>query len=228
MRRSLALRLTIAFAAVGLGTAPLTAVAVNLAFGARFGTYVSAQEQARRGELVTALSASYRDQGRWSLGALAGLDPLAAMADEQVSVLGARGQLVWSSQSGASGTMGAMDRAMMGTPALGPAVPVPVVVAGARVGTALIRLPAAGPPALDQAFRPSVERLLLLSGIGAGLVAVLVGVFLARRVTAPVRALTDAARSLTAGQRSPRLADSAPDELGQMAAAFNTMANTAV
>jgi len=225
MRRSLALRLTIAFAAVGLGTAALTAVAVNLAFGARFGTYVSAQQQARRGELVTALSASYRDQGRWSPGALAGLDPLAAMADEQVSVLDAQGRLVWSSQSRASGAMGAMDQAMMGTPVLGPAVPVPVVVAGIRVGTALIRLPAAGPPALDQAFRASVERLLLLSGIGAGLVAVLVGIILARRVTAPVRALTTAARSLTAGQRSTRLQDSAPDELGQMAAAFNAMAD---
>ncbi|MHB1509296.1 MAG: sensor histidine kinase [Acidimicrobiales bacterium] len=225
MRRSLALRLTIAFAAVGLGTAALTAVAVNLAFGARFGTYVSAQQQARRGELVTALSASYRDQGRWNPSALAGLDPLAAMADEQVSVLDAQGRLVWSSQSGASGAMGSMDQAMMGTPVLGPAVPVPVAVAGTRVGTALIRLPASGPPALDQAFRASVERLLLLSGIGAGLVAVLVGILLARRVTAPVRALTAAAHSLTAGQRSARLPDSSPDELGQMAAAFNAMAD---
>ena len=225
MRRSLALRLTIAFAAVGLGTAALTAVAVNLAFGARFGSYVSAQAQARRGELVTALSASYRDQGRWSPSALAGLDPLAAMADEQASVLDTRGRLVWSSQSGASGAMATMDQAMMGTPALGPAVPVPVVVAGTRVGTALIRLPTSGPPALDQAFRASVERLLLLSGIGAGLAAVLVGILLARRVTAPVRALTAAARSLTAGQHSERLKATTPDELGEMAAAFNAMAD---
>jgi signal transduction histidine kinase len=225
MRRSLVLRLTIAFAAVGLGTAALTAMAVNLAFGARFGSYVSAQQQARRGELVTALSASYRDHGRWSPSTLASLDPLAAMASEQVSVLDAQGRLVWSSQSGRSGAMAAMDQAMMGTPVLGVAESVPVVVAGTRVGTALIRLPAAGPPALDQAFRASVERLLLLSGIGAGLVAVLVGILLARRVAAPVRALTTAARSLTAGQRSARLADSAPDELGQMAAAFNAMAD---
>ncbi len=225
MRRSLAVRLTLAFAAVGLGTAALTAVVVDFAFGARFASYVSAQQQARRGQLVAALSASYRDQGRWSPTALAGLDPLAAMADEQVSVLDARSRLVWSSQSGASGSMAAMDHAMMGTPALGPAVRVPVVVAGAQVGTALVRLPASGPPALDQAFQGSVERLLLLSGIGAGVAAVAVGVLLARRVTAPVRSLTAAARSLTAGQRPARLDAGSPDELGQMAAAFNAMAD---
>ncbi|MDA8286391.1 MAG: ATP-binding protein, partial [Actinomycetota bacterium] len=47
----------------------------------------------------------------------------------------------------------------------------------------------------------------------------------ARRVTAPVRSLTAAARALAGGQRAARLSEDAPDELGQMAAAFNTMAD---
>jgi signal transduction histidine kinase len=225
MRRSLALRLTLAVVSVGVGTAVLIAVAVNLAFGARFASYVSAQERARQSEVVAALGASYRAQGRWDPGALGFVDPLAAMAGEQVDVLDAHGQLVWTSTSGAGGAMGAMGRAMMGTAPLGPPVRVPVVVAGARVGTAVIRLPVAGPSALDQSFRASVERLLLFSGIGAALVAVLVGILLARRVTAPVRSLTAAACSLAAGQCSARLSDDAPDELGQMAAAFNAMAD---
>ena len=224
MRRSLALRLTLAVLSVGVGTAVLIAVAVNLAFGARFSSYVSAQERARQSEVVVALAASYRAQGRWDPSALGLVDPLAAMAGEQVSVLDAHGQLVWSSTAGSGSTMAAMSRAMMGTAPLGPTRQVPVVVAGTRVGTAVIRLPAAGPSPLDQSFRASVERLLLLSGIGAALVAVLVGILLARRVTAPVRSLTAAARSLAAGQRSARLSDDAPDELGQMAAAFNAMA----
>ncbi len=226
MRRSLALRLTLAFAAVGLGTAALAALVVNLAFGTRFATYVSAQQQARRGELVAALATSYRDQGRWNPSALRlSLNPLAAMADEEVSVLDTRGRLVWSSQSGANGSMAAMDPAMMGTPALGLAVRLQVRVAGTLVGTALVRLPSSGPPALDQTFRASIERLLLLTGIGVGLVAVLIGILVARRVTAPVRSLTRAARSLTAGQRSTRLRDTSPDEFGEMAAAFNAMAD---
>ena len=225
MRRSLTLRLTLAFVGVGLGTAALVALVVNLAFGARFDSYVSAQQQARRGELVAALATSYRDQGWWNPSALVSLDPLAAMADEEVSVLDARGRPVWSSQSGANGAMAAMDRAMMGTPDLGPAVRLSVTVAGAHVGTALIRLPARGPPALDEAFRASVERLLLLTGIGTGFLAVLVGILVARRVTAPVRSLTAAARALTAGQRSTRVQASAPDELGEMADAFNAMAD---
>ena len=225
MRRSLVLRLTLAFAAVGLGTAALIAVVVNVAFGARFGSYVSAEQQARRGELVGAIAASYRHEGRFSSSALVSLDPLAAMADEEVSVLDTRGRLVWSSGPGASGAMAAMDRAMMGTADLGPAVRLPVMVSDVRVGTALVRLPAAGPPPADQAFRSSIERLLLLTGIGAGLLSVLVGLLLARRVTAPVRALTSAARSLAGGERAARLRAGAPDELGEMAAAFNAMAD---
>ena len=225
MHRSLGLRLTLAVVAVGVGTAALIAVAVNLAFGARFSSYVSAQQQARQREVVTALAASYRAQGRWNASALGFVDPLAAMAGEQVSILDAHGQLVWSSTSGAGGAMAAMGRAMMGTAPLGSALRAPVVVTGTRVGTAVIRLPVAGPSPLDQSFRASVERLLLVSGIGAALVAVLVGILLARRVTAPVRSLTAAARSLAAGQRSARLSHEAPDELGQMAAAFNAMAD---
>jgi signal transduction histidine kinase len=225
MHRSLGLRLTLAVVAVGVGTAALIAVAVNLAFGARFSSYVSAQQQARQSEVVTALAASYRAQGRWDASALGFVDPLAAMAGEQVSVFGAHGQLVWSSSSGTGGAMAAMGQAMMRTAPLGPAVRVPVVVAGARVGTAVIRLPAAGPSPLDQSFRASVERLLLFSGIGAALLAALVGILLARRVTAPVRSLTAAARALAGGQRAARLSEDAPDELGQMAAAFNTMAD---
>ena len=210
---------------VGLGTAALIAVVVNVAFGIRFTSYVSAQQQARGGELVTALAASYRDERGWKPRALSSLDPLAAMADEEVSVLNARGRLVWSSHSGANYAMVAMDRAMMGTPALGTPSRISITVSGVRVGTALVRLPIAGPPAIDQAFRSSIDRLLLLSGMGAGLVAVLVGLVLARRVTAPVRSLTAAARSLTVGQRSARLQANSPDELGEMAAAFNAMAD---
>ncbi len=218
MRRSLALHLTLAFAAAGFGTAALIAVVVNLAFGARFTDYVSAQQQARRGELVAALAASYRDVRGRKPSALASLDPLAAVADEEVSVFNARGWLVWSSQAGTGGAMAAMDRALMGIPALGSASRVPIMVSGSRAGTALVRMPAAGPPAIGHAFRSSVERLVLLTGIGGGLAAVLVGIFLARRVAAPVR-------SLTAGQRSARLEHRAADELGEMAAAFNTMAD---
>ena len=240
MRRSLALRLTLAFAAVGLGTAALIAVVVNLAFGARFGGYVSAQQQASRSQLVAAIAASYRHDGHFSPSTLAALDPLAAMANEEVSVLDDRGRLVWSSQSGTSGAVATMDRAMMdsattdratmdrammGNLTFGPAVRLPIMVSGARVGTALVRMPVTGSPAIDEAFRSSIERLLVLTGIGAGLLAVLVGILLARRVTAPVRALTAAARSLTGGKRAERLVDSAPDELGEMAAAFNAMAD---
>jgi signal transduction histidine kinase len=70
-----------------------------------------------------------------------------------------------------------------------------------------------------------VNRLLLLGGIAAGLLALGLGVLLARRATAPARELTRAARALASGDRSHRVAVEAADEFGEMAHAFNAMAD---
>ncbi|MDQ6840126.1 MAG: ATP-binding protein, partial [Actinomycetota bacterium] len=94
-----------------------------------------------------------------------------------------------------------------------------------RVGTAEVRFPQTGPATPDRAFAAAVERSVAAAGLGAGLMAVIVGVLLARRVAAPVRDLTGAARALAGGQRSARLQPSSPDELGEMASAFNAMAD---
>jgi signal transduction histidine kinase len=224
MRRSLAFRLIFGFAVVGLGAAILTAVVVHLAFGSRFSKYVSAQQQNQAQQFVTALSTSYRQHGGWDSVALGNLYPLATMDQIHVDLINSQSQPVWSSSSAGQGSS-MMSPSMMGPVNLGPIERFSVMVAGKQVGTALLRLPETGPPAIDQAFLASVERLLVLASLGSGLVALLAGVLVAARVTAPVRALTRAARALAAGQRSVRLVEGSPDELGQMATAFNAMAD---
>ena len=228
MRRSFALRLTLAFAAVGVGAALLTTLIVNMAFGARFASYLSTQQHQRQSELLGAVAGSYR--GHWDPTVLADLAPAADMAGTALSVLDQHGALVWSSTLGSGNqTMAGMHRTMMGLPPLGPLGPprrLPVIVDGTQVGTAVIAVPAAAVPAADRAFQTSVDRLLVVAGLGVALVALATGAILARRVTAPVRALTDAASALSAGDRSARVARSSLDEIGQMSAAFNTMADT--
>ncbi len=222
MRRSFAFRLAAAFAGVGILAAALTALLVNFAFGTRFTSYLEQQQQARQQQLITALSDSYERMAGWSTTDLQSLQSLAIMDGGTLRLVDTSGQTVWD----AGGQMASMHRQMLGSGPLGPPKEMPVVVGGTTVGTAIIREPSPGLLPQDVSFRSAVNRLLLLGGILAGLIALVLGIVLARRATAPARELTRAARDLAAGDRSRRVDFEAPDELGEMAVAFNAMADT--
>lgn len=226
MRRSYALRLAAAFAGVGIAAAALTAILVNLAFGTRFTSYLQEQQHVRQEQLVVGLVDSYTRMGGWNTGDLLSLRELALMDGGTMRLVDESGTTVWDPSAGAGGQMAAMHREMMGSGPLGPEQRLPIRVQGAVVGTAIIRLPEPGLLPQDVSFRSSVNRLLLLGGIVAGIMALLLGFVLARRATAPARELTRAARALAAGDRSRRVDFKAPDELGEMALAFNAMAET--
>ncbi|MFB3739647.1 MAG: sensor histidine kinase [Candidatus Velamenicoccus archaeovorus] len=226
MRRSYALRLAAAFAGVGIAAAAVTAILVNLAFGTRFTSYLEDQQRARQEQLVADLARSYQANGGWDVTDLRSLRSLALMDGGTMLLLDTGGRVVWNAAAGAGGQMAAMHRRMMGSGPLGAERRLPVNVDGTAVGTAVIRLPRVGLLPQDTAFRASVNRLLLLGGVAAGTVALLLGLVLARRATAPARALTRAATALAAGDRSQRVDHEGDDELGEMARAFNSMADT--
>jgi two-component system sensor histidine kinase BaeS len=121
------------------------------------------------------------------------------------------------------GQMAEMHRQMMGSGALGPERRLPISVDGQQVGIAIVWLPATGLLPQDISFRASVNRLLLYGGLAAGFLALLLGVVLARRATAPARELAQAARAFASGDRGRRVAYDTPDEFGEMARAFNAM-----
>lgn len=226
MRRSYAFRLGAAFAGIGIAAAALTAILVNVAFGSRFTSYLQEQQQARQEQLVAGLAESYAKSGGWDPSDLRTLESLALMDGGTVRLVDADGNTVWDPSSGAGGRLSAMHRQMMGTGPLGPEQRLPIRVGGEVLGTAIVRLPKAGLLPQDVAFRSSVNHMLLVGGVVAGLAALVLGLVLARRATAPARALTRAARAMAAGDRSERVDFEAPDELGEMAEAFNAMADT--
>lgn len=225
MRRSFALRLAAAFAGVGLAAAALTAILVNLAFGTRFERYLEEQRQVRQEQLVAALQDSYVRMGGWNPADLASLAALVLMDGGTLRLEDAEGRTVWEPAAGAGSAMARMHRQMMGGGPLGPERRLPIEVDGSVVGTAVVRLPEPGVLPQDEAFRASVNRLLLAGGIAAGILALGLGVVLARRATVPARELTRAARALAAGDRSRRVTFEGTDEFGEMAQAFNRMAD---
>jgi two-component system, OmpR family, sensor histidine kinase BaeS len=223
MRRSFALRLAVAFAVVGIGAATLTAVLVNAAFDDRFTGYLDARQSQRVDVLVDALAESYRRGGVWDQHELHQIASVALMDGGTVTMHDVDGRPLWSAEAGPGAEL---HRQMMGTGPLGPSREVPVLVDGTVVGVASVALPLPGLLPADLTFRSSVNRLLVLAGGLSGVLALLAGVLIARRATAPSRQLTAAARDLAAGDRSRRVPTGRTDEFGDMAEAFNRMADT--
>jgi two-component system sensor histidine kinase BaeS len=77
---------------------------------------------------------------------------------------------------------------------------------------------------LFQNFQASFNEAMLLALLAAGLVAIVVSLFLSRGVVAPVRVLTTASRRIADGHFGERVQSAGSDELGQLAHSFNQMA----
>jgi signal transduction histidine kinase len=78
---------------------------------------------------------------------------------------------------------------------------------------------------IQAGFISAVNRSLLLAVGAAGLAALLLTIALSRRILGPIEALTAAARKLEQGDLSQRVAAHSKDEIGELARAFNAMAD---
>lgn len=227
MRRSYAVRLALAFAAVGVAAAAVTAILVNFVFGGLLTGYLDQQQQASEDRVVALLAGAYAQHHSWDTSGLDALAPSLKMEGAEVQVEDPSGRMVWDLASSQPGSMmGGMPQGMMGATSLGAARRLPVSVDGRTVGTAIIQLPATGSLPTDVTFRDAVTRMLLIGGLVAGVAAMGLGVLLARRATGPVRELTRAAQEFAAGNREQRVEHTSSDEFGAMAVAFNSMADS--
>lgn len=89
-----------------------------------------------------------------------------------------------------------------------------------------IALPPREPPPRtlpQQQFLENVTATLGLAAGGAALFAIVLGVVLARTITSPVRALTDAAQRVARGDLEQVVDVQSGDELGELATSFNRM-----
>ncbi|HEX4945686.1 MAG TPA: ATP-binding protein [Blastocatellia bacterium] len=77
----------------------------------------------------------------------------------------------------------------------------------------------------ESVFVGAVNRSLLWAGLLAGAAALLVTFALARRILGPIEALTSVVRRMERGDLSERVAVQANDEIGELARAFNAMAD---
>jgi signal transduction histidine kinase len=100
---------------------------------------------------------------------------------------------------------------------------IPIVADGRKVGTLVPTDPAVLTP-LEQDFLHSVQRAALVGGIVALAIAAVLGSLLAIQLASPLRRMIRATERIARGDLSQRLEVKTRDEIGQLARAFNHMA----
>jgi signal transduction histidine kinase len=78
---------------------------------------------------------------------------------------------------------------------------------------------------IEAGFVGAVNRSLVWSAVAAGVAALLLTLAFSRRILGPIEALTAAARTMEQGDLSRRVAVAGHDEIGELARAFNAMAD---
>jgi signal transduction histidine kinase len=237
VRRSLALKLTLAFLLVALTVALLVAVFIRLTSADQLNRLVVEQQRA---ELHTLLVNYYQTHGSW--------------VDVTAYVQRSHGEAIETTQPGVNGPPGDADDnhpgvghnqrqmfaladasgvVVMGAyPDFQPGYTVagdllaqgdPVVVKEKVVGTILTPKLRAGLNPEETAYLDRVTQALIFASGGAVLVALVVGLLLARTLTRPLQALTAASHRMASGELEQEVPVSSGDELGELAIAFNQM-----
>jgi len=212
-RDTLGLRLALAF----LGVA-LAAVALLAGLAAAFTSAdVSALAGRQRADLASAISVAAGaawDRGRtWASADLSPVLDLAAKTGVDLQIRDAAGRTVASSPGFATSAE--------------PISTAPIALRGRRIGTAVVAFTGSGLGAADNVLRDALLRAIAGAAGLAALLALTVGLGLARRITRPVARLIAVTRSMASGNRASRAGDiHAPGELRDLAAAFDHMADT--
>ena len=231
MKRSLALKLTLAFLLVAVAAAGLVTLFVRLSGAERLNQLLIEQNRA---ELKATLMDYYTLNGNWrgvedylrSTGNLPPLPPSPGGNNQPQPPLDRREMF------GLAGSDGMVILPLLPNFQRGMKVPKnvirkgePVEVDGEIVGTILSPPEPVNLNPEEQAYLKRTNQALWLATGSAVLVALIVGVFLARSLTSPVRALTQAAYRMTAGELAQQVRVASKDELGQLAQAFNQMSS---
>ena len=226
-------RILVSLLVVALVATAVTAGLSLLATSVYFANYASSQRRARARELATLFSIYYERAGSWE-----GVQAMLAFRSPAIGLHGPRkwgafaqggiaDRILLVDESGViiADSFGTLVGDKMGAGGYDSS---PVIVNGRTVGTVVLVPPPPEPSGTVATFENTFKRSVLLAALvaaGAGIVlSIALGASYSRDLTRRVSELAEASRRLAAGDLSARLPAGKPDELGQLAGAFNEMA----
>ena len=243
MPHSLAWKLSIAFILVALLASVLVGVSLHLVNPAQFNSLVITQQRAEfRAMVVDYYQAndSWKGVSAYIQQQFAATAEAVAAQSTAVPQIGGPGgdpvpgggpvQRDLRTQFGLADAQGTVVFSMMPELTIGAPAPANWLAQGEKIAlngnTVGISLTAPRPPNLspeESAYLQRINLALALASTGAFLVALLMGVLLARTLTQPLHALTQAAHRMAEGHLEQEVDQRSRDEIGQLAAAFNQM-----
>ena len=215
--RSISFKLILAFLGIGLVSIILLAMLARWNTRSEFIRFVSDQYEV---DLVASLSEHYQTSGSWDEAetVFAPADgnpqdehgphtPPFILTDPQGIILVANGGF------NAGDTVSAEELA----------TGAPIEVDGQTVGILVpMPMPFEGNPREEEFIQRTSQTLLFGAG-GAALIALLLGIFLSRTISRPIRELTRATHAIAQGDLQQQVDIRSRDELGELAQAFNKM-----
>ena len=104
----------------------------------------------------------------------------------------------------------------------------PILVNGKQVGIILTSNQPLGFLPDEALFLEHTNQALVFAILGALVIALILGIFLARTLTLPLRALTAATQRITQGELDQQVKVTSQDEIGKLAEAFNRLSQEVV
>lgn len=217
-------RLLFAFVLVAVSSVLVLTVAALIGVGQGFQVATQVNHEKAAASAAAAAGDAYRKASGWDGADLSRTSAVAEAAGAKLFVLDATGAPVGTpSGAGHVGQGQGQGQGKRVGPVGGEGVAnAPVVVAGARVGTVrLVFETGTGNRARDVAWW-----WITVAAVVALLIALLASWVVTRLITRPIKAMTSATRAFAAGDRQARAGVHGPGELGELARAFDSMADT--
>ncbi len=215
MFHSLRFRVLVALIVVIVVAVGMVAFFASQATTGEFRRYVERGGMIRHQRFEVFLAGYYGKNRGWP-GVQPLVEQMGQITGERIVLADGGGQIVADSANKLVGQTAGQDWAE------------PVAVIGLRgVPVGVVYTNPLGPADDPQreAFLAGINRTLLLAAGVAGVAAVLLTLGLSRRILKPVETLTAAARQMEKGDLSQRVEVQSDDELGELARAFNAMAD---
>ncbi|MCX4853515.1 sensor histidine kinase [Streptomyces canus] len=218
-------RLFAAFAVVALASVALLTVAALVGTDRGLSSAHQADRQEAADRVAAAAAGAYRAAAGWSTADLSAARSIAVAAGAVLTVRNADDEVMPDASGAGSEDEPGMPGSGRGRHGQGvgsgPGASAPVVVDGSTVGSVrLVFSAGSGSAGLSVAWG-----WVAAAAVGALALALGVSWFVTRRLTAPVVRVASTARALAAGDRTARARIEAPGELGDLARAFDAMAD---
>lgn len=216
--RSITLKMVLAFLGIALVSIVLIVLLARWNTGTEFSRFVTDR---RGADLVASLEDYYRTTGSWDgVGTTLGGNINQQAPDNGppresfFTLVDKNGQVVLAGPGYHTGKQVPQTELERG---------LSIEVDGEKVGTLVMgRIPFERNPR-EEEFIQRTNLMLLYSALSVSIVALLLGIFLSRTLTRPIRELTEATRAVAEGNLGLQVPLRSKDEMGKLAEAFNTM-----